>query len=121
MIKAVEQEFAQGKTHPTFRSGDTISVAYRIREGQKERIQVFKGDVIRISGEGDNRRFTVRKISNGVGVERIFPWNSPFIEEITVNKFGRVRRSKLYYLRDLRGKAARIRERRMKSEEKAED
>ena len=116
LLKVVEQEFAQGKEHPTFRSGDTISVSYRIREGQKERIQVFKGDVIRISGEGDNRRFTVRKISNGVGVERIFPWNSPFIEEITVNKLGRVRRAKLYYLRNLRGKAARIRERRTNQE-----
>lgn len=120
LIKVVEQEFAQGKEHPSFRSGDTISVAYRIREGQKERIQVFKGDVIRISGEGINRRFTVRKISNGVGVERIFPWNSPFIEEITVNKFGHVRRAKLYYLRNLRGKAARIRERRTFQESAAD-
>ena len=121
LMKVVEQEFAQGKELPAFRSGDTVSVSYRIREGQKERIQVFKGDVIRISGEGNNRRFTVRKISNGVGVERIFPWNSPFIEEVTVNKLGRVRRAKLYYLRNLRGKAARIRERRVAQVEKAEE
>lgn len=112
LIKLVEQEFAQGKEHVAFNSGDTISVAYRIKEGSKERIQVFKGDVIRISGEGANKRFTVRKISNGIGVERIFPMNSPYIEEITVQKYGRVRRSKLYYLRELRGKKARIRERR---------
>ncbi len=110
LIKVVEQEFASGKEHPSFKSGDTIAVSYRIREGAKERIQVFKGDVIRISGEGVNRRFTVRKISNGIGVERIFPMNSPFIEEIAVQKIGRVRRAKLYYLRALRGKKARIRE-----------
>ena len=112
LIKVVEQEFASGKEHAQFKSGDTIAVSYRIREGAKERIQIFKGDVIRISGEGVNRRFTVRKISNGVGVERIFPMNSPFIEEIAVMKVGRVRRAKLYYLRVLRGKKARIKEKR---------
>lgn len=112
LIKIVEQEMAQGKEHPAFKSGDTISVAYRIKEGAKERIQIFRGDVIKIVGEGENRRFTVRKISGGVGVERIFPLNSPFIEEITVHKVGRVRRAKLYYLRGLTGKKARIKERR---------
>ena len=76
LIKAVEQEFATEKELPAFKSGDTISVNYRITEGDKTRIQVFKGDVIRISGEGVNKRFTVRKISNGIGVERIFPMNS---------------------------------------------
>lgn len=111
-IKLVEQEFKSGKEHTPFKSGDTISVHYRIREGNKERIQIFRGDVIRISGHGEKRRFTVRKISNGVGVERIFPMDSPFIEEITLHKVGRVRRAKLYYLRQLRGKKARIRERR---------
>lgn len=110
LIKLVEQEFESGKEHTPFSSGDTISVAYRIREGAKERIQMFRGDVIRISGEGVNKRFTVRKISGGVGVERIFPLNSPFIEEITVHKRGRVRRAKLYYLRERTGKRARIRE-----------
>lgn len=112
LIKAVEQEFATEKELPAFKSGDTISVNYRITEGDKTRIQVFKGDVIRISGEGVNRRFTVRKISNGIGVERIFPMNSPFIDSIEVHRIGHVRRAKLYYLRSRRGKSARIKERR---------
>lgn len=112
LIKAVEQEFATEKELPAFKSGDTISVNYRITEGDKTRIQVFKGDVIRISGEGVNKRFTVRKISNGIGVERIFPINSPFIDSIQVHRVGHVRRAKLYYLRSRRGKSARIKERR---------
>ena len=112
LIKAVEQEFATEKELPAFKSGDTISVNYRITEGDKTRIQVFKGDVIRISGEGVNKRFTVRKISNGIGVERIFPMNSPFIDSIEVHRVGHVRRAKLYYLRNRRGKSARIKERR---------
>ncbi len=112
LIKAVEQEFATEKELPAFKSGDTISVNYRITEGDKTRIQVFKGDVIRISGEGVNMRFTVRKISNGIGVERIFPMNSPFIDSIQVHRVGHVRRAKLYYLRSRRGKSARIKERR---------
>ena len=112
LIKAVEQEFATEKELPAFKSGDTISVNYRITEGDKTRIQVFKGDVIRISGEGINKRFTVRKISNGIGVERIFPMNSPFIDSIEVHRVGHVRRAKLYYLRSRRGKSARIKERR---------
>lgn len=112
LIKAVEQEFATEKELPAFKSGDTISVNYRITEGDKTRIQVFKGDVIRISGEGVNKRFTVRKISNGIGVERIFPMNSPFIDSIQVHHIGHVRRAKLYYLRSRRGKSARIKERR---------
>ena len=112
LIKAVEQEFATEKELPAFKSGDTISVNYRITEGDKTRIQVFKGDVIRISGEGVNMRFTVRKISNGIGVERIFPMNSPFIDSIQVHRIGHVRRAKLYYLRSRRGKSARIKERR---------
>lgn len=111
LIKLVQSQFESGKEHPKFSVGDTISVGYRIKEGAKERIQVFRGDVIRISGEGVNKRFTVRKISNGIGVERIFPINSPFIEELTVHKRGRVRRAKLYYLRGRQGKSARIRER----------
>jgi len=112
LIKAVEQEFAIERELPAFKSGDTISVNYRITEGDKTRIQVFKGDVIRISGEGVNKRFTVRKISNGIGVERIFPMNSPFIDSIQVHRVGHVRRAKLYYLRSRRGKSARIKERR---------
>ena len=88
-------------------------MAYRIKEGNKERIQQYRGIVIKIVGHGDKKRFTVRKISDNVGVERIFPINSPFIEKIEVNKVGKVRRAKLYYLRNLTGKAARIREKRI--------
>ncbi|MDD2995801.1 MAG: 50S ribosomal protein L19, partial [Paludibacter sp.] len=87
--------------------------SYRIKEGNKERIQDYRGDVIRISGHGDRKRFTVRKMSGNVGVERIFPMDSPFIDKIVVNKRGKVRRAKLYYLRALTGKKARIKERRV--------
>ena len=103
-IKIAEEAFATKKEHPSFKSGDTITIAYRIKEGNKERIQQYRGVVIRISGHGDKKRFTVRKMSENVGVERIFPIESPFIESITVNKVGRVRRAKLYYLRALTGK-----------------
>lgn len=109
LIKIAEQSFVQEKKElPKFKSGDTVTVAYRIVEGNKERIQQYRGVVIRISGDGDNKRFTVRKMSDNVGVERIFPMNSPFIDSITLNSEGKVRRTKLYYLRDRRGKAARI-------------
>ena len=109
LVKIAEEAFACGKEHPEFRSGDTVTVSYRIKEGNKERIQQFRGDVIRISGHGNKKRFTVRKMSGNVGVERIFPIESPFIEEIVVNRRGKVRRAKLYYLRALTGKKARIR------------
>ena len=113
-IKIAEQAFqTEEKSLPKFKSGDTVTVAYRIKEGNKERIQEFRGDVIKISGHEDKKRFTVRKISGNVGVERIFPMDSPFIEKITVNKYGKVRRAKLYYLRKLTGKKARIKERRV--------
>ena len=115
-IKIVNEAFATGKEHPSFRSGDTITVDYRISEGGKERIQRYRGVVILISGHGDKKRFTVRKISEGVGVERIFSIESPFIEKITVEKYGKVRRAKLYYLRALTGKKARIKERRVSAE-----
>lgn len=111
-IKVAEASLATGKQHPSFKSGDTITVAYRIREGNKERTQQYRGVVIKISGHGDKKRFTVRKMSENVGVERIFPIESPFIESITVNKVGRVRRAKLFYLRALTGKKARIKEKR---------
>ena len=114
LIKVAEEAFATGKEHPSFKSGDTVTVAYRIKEGNKERIQQFRGVVIRINGHEDKKRFTVRKISDGIGVERIFPMESPFIESITINKLGKVRRAKLYYLRGLTGKKARIKERRVK-------
>ena len=110
LIKIAEEAFATRKEHPAFKSGDTVTISYRIKEGNKERIQQYRGVVIRISGEGDKKRFTVRKMSENVGVERIFPIESPFIEQIVVNKVGRVRRSKLYYLRNLTGKKARIKE-----------
>ena len=96
--------------HPSFRAGDTITVSYKIKEGDKERIQQFNGVVIQRKNERATASFTVRKISNGIGVERIFPIASPFIEKIVVNKVGVVRRAKLFYLRDRTGKAARIRE-----------
>ena len=112
LIKVAEQAFATGKELPSFLPGDTITVAYRIKEGNKERIQQYRGVVIKINGEGTKKRFTVRKISDGIGVERIFPMESPFIDSIVINKYGRVRRAKLYYLRGLTGKKARIKERR---------
>jgi len=108
-MKVAEEAFAgQKKEFPKFKSGDTITVAYRIVEGNKERIQQYRGVVIKIVGSGDNKRFTVRKMSDNVGVERIFPINSPFIDSIVLNSEGKVRRTKLYYLRSRRGKAARI-------------
>ena len=112
-IKVAEEAFAVEQNLPQFRSGDTVTVAYRIKEGNKERIQEYRGDVIKIHGHQTKKRFTVRKISGNIGVERIFPMDSPFIESITVNKRGKVRRAKLYYLRALTGKKARIKERRV--------
>ena len=115
LMKIAEQAFAgEKKEFPAFAAGDQITVAYRIKEGNKERVQEFRGDVIAIHGSQDKKRFTVRKMSGNVGVERIFPMDSPFIENITVNKYGKVRRAKLYYLRNLTGKKARIQERRVK-------
>jgi len=97
---------------PDFQAGDTVAVHAKVREGNKERIQIFEGVVIKRKGGGVNSTFTVRKISNGVGVERIFPVHSPNIEKIVRLRSGKVRRAKLYYLRELRGKAARITEKR---------
>ena len=98
---------------PQFGAGDTITVTYRIVEGNKERLQSFRGVVIQIKGTGKTKMFTIRKISNGVGVERIFPLYSPHIDHIEVNKYGVVRRARIYYLRNLTGKKARIKERRI--------
>ncbi len=112
LIKVAEEAFATGKQHPTFKAGDTVTVAYKIIEGTKERIQLYRGVVIKIAGHGEKKRFTVRKMSGTVGVERIFPIESPNIDSIEVNKIGKVRRAKLYYLRKLTGKAARIKEKR---------
>lgn len=107
MIDKIEQEHLRMDI-PQFKSGDTIKVHMRIREGEKERVQVFQGNVIRMHRGTVGGTFTVRKISDGVGVERIFPFHSPFIEKIEMVTEGRVRRSRLYYLRALKGKAARI-------------
>lgn len=109
-IKFVNEQLLKKAEFPEFRPGDNIAVDYKIIEGDKERIQTFRGDVIKIAGEGLNKTFTVRKISNGVGVERIFPYASPSISTITLLKKGKVRRAKLYYLRGLVGKKARIKE-----------
>lgn len=97
---------------PEFRVGDTIKVHYKIKEGSKERIQIFQGIVIQKRGVKISKTFTVRKVSNGVGVERIFPLHSPNIQKIEVVRFGRVRRAKLFYLRKAKGKAARVKEKR---------
>jgi large subunit ribosomal protein L19 len=114
LLKIAEAAFASGKEMPAFKSGDTVTVSYKIIEGNKERIQQYRGVVIKIAGHGNKKRFTVRKISENVGVERIFPFDSPFIEKVEVNKIGRVRRAKLYYLRALTGKKARIKEQKAK-------
>src|SRR5690554_7934312 len=98
---------------PVFTAGDTVNVHYRVREGEKERIQQYEGVVISERGSGPNKTFTVRKMSGNIGVERIFPLNSPFIANIDVKRRGKVRRSKLFYLRELRGKKARIQEKEM--------
>ncbi|MFI3269254.1 MAG: 50S ribosomal protein L19 [Rikenellaceae bacterium] len=98
---------------PAFAAGDTITVTYKIVEGSKERLQSFRGVVIQIKGSGKTKMFTIRKISNGIGVERIFPLYSPHIEKIEVNKYGVVRRARIYYFRGLTGKKARIKERRV--------
>jgi large subunit ribosomal protein L19 len=109
-LKLVEQTIVNDDI-AKFTAGDTVNVHYRVREGEKERIQQYEGVVLNERGSGANKTFTVRKISSNVGVERIFPLYSPFIAKIEVKKRGSVRRSKLFYLRDLRGKAARIKER----------
>lgn len=116
-LKLVEQTIVNDDI-AQFTAGDTVNVHYRVREGEKERIQQYEGVVLNERGSGANKTFTVRKISNNVGVERIFPLYSPFIAKIEVKKRGSVRRSKLFYLRELRGKAARIKERGQESKKK---
>ena len=113
LVKFVEEQAIAKKDFPAFKSGDTVSVHYKIREGNKERIQIYQGVVIQRNSAGANETFTVRKMSNGVGVERIFPINSPNIAKIEVNSHGKVRRAKLFYLRALTGKAARIKSKRV--------
>jgi large subunit ribosomal protein L19 len=109
-MNVVNEKLAVNIDFPQFKSGDTITVHYKIKEGNKERIQQYKGVVIQRKGEGQSATFTVRKMSGNIGVERIFPISSPFIDKVEVNKHGKVRRSKIFYLRNLTGKKARIQE-----------
>jgi len=119
LLDFVKNQLTPIHKHPNFKAGDTITVSYKIKEGEKERVQQFTGVVIQRKNERATASFTVRKMSNGVGVERIFPVSSPFIEKIEVNKIGIVRRAKLFYLRDRTGKAARIREKIQNNADKA--
>ncbi|MCB0636974.1 MAG: 50S ribosomal protein L19 [Lewinella sp.] len=112
-IKFVNEQMSKGNELPKFRAGDNVVVSYKIVEGDKERVQDFRGDVIQIKGHGATRTFTVRKISNGVGVERIFPITSHNIVGVKVTKHGKVRRARLFYQRERVGKKARIKERRI--------
>lgn len=113
IIKAVEESLIDVKNFPKFKAGDTITVDYLIKEGGKERVQQFRGVVMQIKGTGRKMSFTVRKISGNIGVERVFPIGSPNLQNIEVNKVGKVRRARVYYLRDLTGKASRVKEKRM--------
>jgi len=113
IMKYVQETMSAKKEYPAFRAGDTITVHYKIKEGSKERIQSFQGVVIQRRGTAAIETFTVRKLSGNVGVERIFPIESPFIDKIELNRRGSVRRARIFYLRDLRGKKARIKEKRM--------
>ena len=111
-VQFVHDQLTTPKKHPAFKAGDNVTVNYKIVEGGKERIQSFRGDVIKLQGNGATASFTVRKISDGVGVERLFPILSPNVDSIVLNKAGKVRRAKLYYLRERSGKSARIKDKR---------
>lgn len=113
LMNVIEKELAVEKQFPEFISGDTITVHYKIKEGNKERIQQFRGVVIQVKGIGHTKTFTVRKMSGSTGVERIFPMSSPNIDQIEINKKGSVRRARIFYLRGLTGKKARIKEKRV--------
>ncbi len=112
-MKQAENEFLKESDYPPFKTGDTITVHYKIREGNKERVQQFRGVVIQRKGSGLTETFTVRKLSGNIGVERIFPVSSPFIEKIDINKRGHVRRARIFYMRGRTGKKARIQEKRI--------
>jgi len=111
-LNYIETNFTKKTEMPDFKAGDTITINYKIKEGNKERVQQFQGVVLQRRGKGTTETFTVRKISGGIGVERIFPIFSPFIDKISINKRGVVRRSRIFYLRGLTGKKARIKEKR---------
>jgi large subunit ribosomal protein L19 len=113
LVKYVQEQYVERKDLPQFAAGDTITVYYQIREGEKTRTQFFRGVVLQRKGNGSTETFTIRKMSGNVGVERIFPVNAPAIEKIEVNKTGKVRRSRIYYQRERMGKSARIKEKRM--------
>ena len=110
LVKFVEEKFVESKDLPSISSGDTITVYYEIREGDKTRTQFFKGVVLQRRGSGSTETFTIRKMSGSIGVERIFPINSPSIQKIEVNKRGKVRRARIFYFRNLTGKKAKIKE-----------
>ena len=110
LVNFVQEEFIKKKEFPNFSAGDTITVFYEIREGDKSRTQFFRGVVIQIKGQGLSKSFTIRKMSGTVGVERIFPLNLPTLQKIEINQKGKVRRSRIYYFKKLRGKKARIKE-----------
>ncbi len=112
-VQFVHEQLTNKKNHPKFKAGDNVTVNYKIIEGGKERIQSFRGDVLKTQGNNVTATFTVRKISDGIGVERVFPFFSPNIESVVVNKIGKVRRARLYYLRNRSGKSARIKEKRI--------
>ena len=112
LVKFVEEQFVEKKDLPSFSSGDTITVYYEIREGDKTRTQFFKGVVLQRRGSGSTETFTIRKMSGSIGVERIFPINSPSIQKIEINKRGKVRRARIFYFRNLTGKKAKIKEKR---------
>lgn len=111
LVKEIAAELVETNALPSFKAGDTVTVHYKIKEGDKERIQQFQGTVIQRRGSGTTETFTVRKMSGNIGVERIFPVNSPFVDKVEVTKHGVVRRARIYYLRERTGKAARIKER----------
>ncbi|TVQ86301.1 MAG: 50S ribosomal protein L19 [Bacteroidetes bacterium] len=113
IMNFVQDVLTEKKEYPAFKAGDNVTVHYKIREGNKERIQPFQGVVLQRRGSGATETFTLRKISGNIGVERIFPINSPFIEKIELNRRGVVRRARIFYLRELRGKKARIKEKRV--------
>lgn len=108
LIDKVLLKLSPKRNFADFSTGDTVTVSVKVKEGEKERIQLFKGTVIKIQGSGVGKSFTVRKVSDGVGVERTWPFASPAVDNIQVNLKGKVRRSRIYYLRDLKGRAARL-------------